>query len=85
MLLYHFVALMTSFPRTFIIKGNANNGRNPTSCLFLALMTPFPDIAFINEEVTDCTNEEAIDTTLVPRNPSSCFCFIFYRFSSTIN
>ena len=48
MLLY---LLLTTFPWTFIIKGNFNNGRNPPSC-------PFPDIAFINEEVTGCINEK---------------------------
>ena len=39
-------------------KDNANNGRIPPSCPFLALMTPFPDIAFINEKATGCTNEK---------------------------
>ena len=42
-----------SFSRTFIIKGNANNGRNPPSC-------PFPDMVFINEKAIGCINEEAI-------------------------
>ena len=31
----------TPSSRTFITKGNANNGRNPPTCPFLALMTPF--------------------------------------------
>ena len=52
MFLYPLPALVTSFPRTFIIKSNVNNGRNPSSCLF-------PVIAFINKEVTSCVNEEA--------------------------
>ena len=54
-----------SFPRllviAFIIKGKTNDGRNPPSCPFPALMTPFPVIVFINEEATDCINEEALD------------------------
>ena len=66
MFLYPLPALVTSFPRTFIIKGNVNNGRNPSSCLF-------PVVAFINKEVTSCVNEEAtgaineaaIDTMIV--------------------
>ena len=27
---------------------------------FPALLTPFPDIAFINKEATDCINKEVI-------------------------
>ena len=76
MLLY---LLLTTLSRTFIIKGNFNNGRNPPSC-------PFPDIAFINEEVTGCINEKktkntgainetAIAIIIVPRNLPSCFLF----------
>ena len=42
-----------NFCRTFIIKGNANNGRNPN-------LGPFLDIAFINEEETGCINGETI-------------------------
>ena len=53
-------AFLTPFPRTFIIKGNASNGRNPPSCPYSALMTPFPVMAFINKEATDCINEESI-------------------------
>ena len=59
MLLYTFPALVTSFPRAFIIECNANNGTKLTSCLFPALMTCFP-VEFINEKATGCTNEEAI-------------------------
>ena len=43
-----FPALLTPFPRTFIIKCNP------------ALITPFPDIAFISKEATGCIDEEAI-------------------------
>ena len=65
MLLYPFPALLTSFPRTFIIQGNANNGRN--------LLSPFPVIAFINEEATGVFNEAAIGAIIAQRNPPSCF------------
>ena len=79
MLLYAFPALLTPFARTFFIKGNANDGRNPYSC-------PFPAIAFINEEATGCINEEAIGTInqaaigpiVAPRKLLSCFFFISY-------
>ena len=50
---------MTPFPRTFIIKGNANTERISPSCPFPALVTRFPDITFINEETTGCITEEA--------------------------
>ena len=56
MLLYPFSVLLAPFPKTFIIKGNANNGRNPPYCNFPALMTLFSDIPFINEEATGCIN-----------------------------
>ena len=71
----HFPALLTLFPDiAFFIKGNTNNGRNPTSCIF-------PVIAIINEEATGCINKEAIDgineaaigAIIAPRNPPSCF------------
>ena len=73
--------LLTYFPRTFIIKGNANNERNPFSCPFSALITPFLVIAFINEEATGCIYEEvigaingaAIGSIIGSRNPPSCF------------
>ena len=93
MLLYPFPALVALFPKTFIIKGNANNERNPPLCLLPALITLFPDIAFINEEVTRCINKEAIgsineaaiDAIIAPRNPLPYFFyFMFYCFSSTI-
>ena len=42
------------------MKGNTNNGIKSPSYFFPALVTPFPVIAFINEEVTGCINEEAI-------------------------
>ena len=71
---------------SFIIKDNANNGRNPAFYPFPALMTPFPDMASINEEATGCINEEAISAIseaaihaiITPRSPHSCF-------SGTIN
>ena len=49
MLTYLHPALMTSFLRTFIIKDNANNGRNLSSSSFPALMTSFPVLTSINE------------------------------------
>ena len=77
MLLYLFPAVLTLFPKTFIIKGNGNNGRNTPFC-------PFPNIPFINEESAGCINEEAIgatneaviDATIVSGN--SLFCFLFH-------
>ena len=69
MLLYPLPALLTPFSKVFIIKVNANNGKNPPSF-------HFPVIAFFNEEVTGCTNEEAIaaineaaiDAIIVPKS-----------------
>ena len=49
MLLYPFSLPVTLFPRTFIIKGDAVNGRNPPSCRFTAFMTLFPVTAFIKD------------------------------------
>ena len=68
-----------------ITKGNANDGRNPPSCPFAALMTPFPFITFINKEPTGCINEEAIGaineaaicTIIAQRNPPSSFLLLF--------
>ena len=67
-----------SFSRTFIIKGNANNERNPHFCPFPVLLTPFPVIAFFNEEAKDCINEGTIGAIneaaiIAPRNPTSCY------------
>ena len=82
MLLYPLFALVTSFPRTFIIKGDAHM-EEIHLLAFSLLMTPFPLIAFINEEARGCNNEEAIDAIneaiigaiIAPRNPSSHFFF----------
>ena len=60
MLLYPFSLPVTLFPRTFIIKGDAVNGRNPPSCRFTAFMTLFPVTAFIKEESKGCINQEVI-------------------------
>ena len=60
MLLYPIPALLTPFPRTFIIKGNADEGKNSPSCPFPALMTSFPDIEFLNEETTSCISGKVI-------------------------
>ena len=67
--------LFCSSDSFFIIKGNANNGRNPPS-------SPFPfSLATINEEATGCINVESIGTInepaigaiIAPINPSCCF------------
>ena len=68
----------------FIIKDNENNGRNIPSCPFPALMTPFPDKAFINEQATGFINEDAIGSIneapigaiIAPKDPPPCFVFI---------
>ena len=61
MLLYPLLALVTSFPDiVFIIKGNANNGRNLPYCPFRVLMTHLRVISFINEEASGCITEESI-------------------------
>ena len=54
-LLSAFLALITTIPDiAFIIKGNAYNARNPSSCTVLV-------IASINQQATSCINKEAID------------------------
>ena len=52
--------LVLDLHRTFIIKGYDNIGKNPLSCPFRFPMTPFSNIASINEKATGCINEEAI-------------------------
>ena len=84
---------MTPFLRTNIIKGNADNERSPSSCLFLAFITLFPDIAFINEEATCYIKEEVISainkaaTDIIIAARNSCFFlnFMFCCFSIGIN
>ena len=86
MLLYLSPAVLTLFPKTLIIKGNGNNGRNTPFC-------PFPNIPFINEESAGCINEEAIgatneaviDATLVSGTHYFVFYFMFHCFRSTMN
>ena len=52
---------MTPFAdKTFIIKGNVNNGRISPSCPFSCNHVSFLDIAFIKEESTGCVNEGTI-------------------------
>ena len=85
MLSYLLSAIVTPFPRTFIIKVNANNGRIQQSCPFPALMTPFAVTAFINEEATVCINgetigainEAAIGAIIAGRNPTGFFILCF--------
>ena len=87
--MYPFPALVTPFPRTFITKGNANNGRNPPPCPLPAIATPFcpfPPLVtpvkvfikeeatgYINKEVTGDTNEATIGAIIAGRSPPSCF------------
>ena len=79
-----------SKPSLIRIKGNANNGRIQP---YFRFPSPFPVIAFINEETAGCINEEAIGAIneaaigiiIVPRNPPSFYYFMFYCFSCTIN
>ena len=59
---------------------------------FPALVTPFPDlitplpmILFVTEEITGHTIEAAKSANIAPRNLYSCFYFMFYYFSNTIN
>ena len=81
MLLYPFSALLTTFPETFILKRNTNNGRNLPSCAFLG-------IGFTNDEATGCINEEAIGVInetvicaiIARRNPP--YYYYYYYFIS---
>ena len=69
-----------SFSITFTIKGNVYQEEIPP-CHFLALLTPFPVITFINKKATGFINKEAIDAIvqasigaiIAERNPPSCF------------
>ena len=79
MFLYPLLALLTPFPRPFIIQGNYNNGRNPSSC-------PLPLLAFMNDEATGCINEAAIGAIIDLRNPPLLFFnLVSYCFSHTIS
>ena len=86
MLLYVLSAFVTLFKDVaFIIKGNANNGRNPSYYPFPALMIPFPDKAFINEKTAGCVYgkaviEAAIGAFIVPRSLPSFFLFHVLHF-----
>ena len=51
--------MVTPFPRTFIINGNANNEMKWIPCSSPAFMTLFPDMDIINEKAIICINEEA--------------------------
>ena len=61
-------ALVTIFSKNFIIKANANSGRIPPYSLFIALMTPFPVIAFITEEAAGRINVDAIGAIIAQSN-----------------
>ena len=81
MLLYPFSALLTTFPETFILKRNTNNGRNLPSCAFLG-------IGFTNDEATGCINEEAIGVInetaicaiIARRNPPYYYYYYYYYY-----
>ena len=70
-------------------KSAADNWRNPPSCLFLAFLTPFSVIAFINDEATGCNqwrshefqDEAAIGPITGGRNPPSCFFILCFTVS----
>ena len=74
-IIIRFFSIVTPFLRIFILKGSANNGKNPCFC--------FPVIALINEEATSCINveaigaisESAIGTIVASRNPTPYFLF----------
>ena len=77
--------LVTPFPRTFIIRGNANNERNPPFCTFPAVLTRFPVTALINEKASRSINEEATGgynegAIIAERNAPSCFLFHILSF-----
>ena len=75
----------SSFSENF----NVNNERNPPSCPFPVLMTPFSDIAFISKETLDCINkdtisainEAAIGAIIAPTNPP----YFFFISSFTVS
>ena len=79
-MLYILLAIATTFPRTFIIKGSATSGKKPPFYPFSAILNYYAVIAVINEEATDSIHEEAIGTIneasigviIAPRNPPSC-------------
>ena len=94
MLLYSFPALVTPFPaKVFNIKGAAINVKNLPSFSFPPIMTHFPVITFINEEVTGCINKEAIGAIneavmgaiMDQEIHLHVLYFVFYCFSHTIN
>ena len=75
MLLHLLPIFMTPFLRTFIVKSNANNGRNLPSSPFFGLMTAFPVIGFINEKARTCIKEKAIRAT----NETTIDTFIYQK------
>ena len=56
-----------------MLKVHLKMEKNPSSCPFHILMTPFPDISFINKERMGAINESAVRTIIAPKNPPSCF------------
>ena len=83
-LLYPLLALVTPFPRTFIIKGNANNGRHPPSCSHYSFSSysiyQWQSHRLYQWRSHDAINEASTGATIAGRNPPSCFfisCFTF--------
>ena len=85
LLLHTIPTLMTLLPRTFIIKGSANNDRNLPSSSFPALKNPLQLITFSNDTATDCINGEATGAIneidiIAENSPPSCCCFFYLMF-----
>ena len=74
MLLYPLSALLNPLPDTLIIKGNANNGRNPPSCPFLVIAFSIKEATgCINKEAISAINEAAIGATIAPKKSTLFF------------
>ena len=84
MLLYNLPLFVTPLPDiALIIKDNANDGKYLPSCPFSAIMTLFSVVAFINEELRGCTNEEVL--VLLIKQPKARYhstkrCTFFFLF-----
>ena len=92
--LCYYIIVTPFADKTFIIKGNVNNGRISPSCPFSCNHVYFLDIAFIKEESTGCVNEGAIGAInetaqgaiIAPKKSTFLlFYLMFYCFSHTIN
>ena len=81
-----FQVVVSTFSRTFIIKANANKGRN--------LPPPhLPDITFINQEATDCIKEKVVDginkatmrAIIATRDTPFCLFILCFTVSVTVS